>query len=126
MFPQAGRLPVPTLHSVTNPYSLTLAGMKLIVTSGQIVSDILRNSSLAGPLEAWRCPWGHLVEVSGHKVTIIALPKLFKSCAMVRLTLKSLHCDTVCFDVGFDYTELFILIYLIFPVIHFEWNCYQC
>ena len=32
MFHQAGRLP--TLQSVTNPYSLTQAGRKIIVTSG--------------------------------------------------------------------------------------------
>jgi DNA polymerase delta subunit 2 len=60
MFPQAGRLP--TLQSVTNPYSLTTCGRRVIVTSGQAVADILRNSELAGPLEAMeRClAWGHL------------------------------------------------------------------
>lgn len=60
MFPQAGRLP--TLQSVTNPYCLSLAGRNIIVTSGQTVCDILRNSELSGPLEAMeRClAWGHL------------------------------------------------------------------
>ena len=60
MFPQTGRMP--TFQSVTNPYAFTMAGRKIIVTSGQAVADILRNSELAGPLEALeRClTWGHL------------------------------------------------------------------
>jgi len=60
MFPQTGRLP--TFQSVTNPYAFAMAGRKIIVTSGQAVADILRNSELAGPLEALeRClTWGHL------------------------------------------------------------------
>ena len=60
MFPQAGRLP--TLQSVTNPYAFVMAGRMIVVTSGQAVADILRNSELPGPLEALeKCLiWGHL------------------------------------------------------------------
>jgi len=60
MFPQAGLYP--TLQSVSNPYSLEIGGRNIMVTSGQTITDILRNSNLSGPLEAMeKClVWGHL------------------------------------------------------------------
>jgi len=60
MFPQAGLFP--TLQSVTNPYSMQVAGRNFLVVSGQTITDILRNSTLLGPLEAMaKClEWAHV------------------------------------------------------------------
>jgi len=61
MFPSACLYP--TLQSVSNPYQFTSAGRCFIVTSGQTISDILRNSELSGgPLEAMErsLAWAHL------------------------------------------------------------------
>jgi len=60
MFPQAGLFP--TLQSVTNPYSMQVAGRNFLVVSGQTITDILRNSTLSGPLEAMaKClEWSHV------------------------------------------------------------------
>ena len=41
---QAGR--VPTLATVTNPYTCSLAGRLIITVAGQTITDILRNSSI--------------------------------------------------------------------------------
>merc|ERR1712096_305088 len=55
-------LPQQPLHTVTNPYSLQLAGRNFMVVSGQTITDILRNSTLSSPLEAMsKClEWAHL------------------------------------------------------------------
>ena len=60
MFPQAGLFP--TLQTVTNPYSMEVAGRNFLVVSGQTITDILRNSTLCGPLEAMaKClEWSHV------------------------------------------------------------------
>jgi len=60
MFPQAGLFP--TLNTVTNPYSMQIAGRSFMVVSGQTITDILRNSTLSGPLEAMaKClEWAHM------------------------------------------------------------------
>jgi DNA polymerase delta subunit 2 len=60
MFPQAGLFP--TLQTVTNPYSMEVAGRNFLVVSGQTITDILRNSTLPGPLEAMaKClEWSHV------------------------------------------------------------------
>jgi len=142
MFPQTGRMP--TFQSVTNPYAFTMAGRKIIVTSGQAVADILRNSELAGPLAALeRClTWGHLapttpdtlglfpysdkdphvltslpdvlvagnqeeflskqVNVNGHEVLLVSVPRFSSSQTLVRLNLASLFCDIVNFSVSVD------------------------
>jgi len=142
MFPQAGRLP--TLQSVTNPYAFVMDGRKIIVTAGQTVADILRNSELPGPLEALeRClTWGHLapttpdtlglfpysdqdphvltslpdilvagnqeqflskqVDVNGHKVLLVCVPRFSSSQTLVRVNLASLVCDLVNFSVSVD------------------------
>jgi len=142
MFPQTGRMP--TFQSVTNPYAFAMAGRKVIVTSGQAVADILRNSELAGPLEALeRClTWGHLapttpdtlglfpysdkdphvltslpdvlvagnqeeflskqVNVNGHEVLLICVPRFSSSRTLVRVNLASLFCDIVNFSVSVD------------------------
>jgi len=138
MFTQAGRLP--TLQSVTNPYSLAMAGRTVIVTSGQAVADILRNSELPGPLEAMeRClVWGHLaptapdtlglfpysgtdphvltelpdvfvagnqpeflskkVEMGGHTVLLVAVPRFSHTRSLVTLDMRTLTCQQVSFD----------------------------
>jgi len=142
MFPQTGRMP--TFQSVTNPYAFAMAGRKIIVTSGQAVADILRNSELAGPLEALeRClTWGHLapttpdtlglfpysdkdphvltslpdvlvagnqeeflskqVNVNGHEVLLICVPRFSSTQTLVRVNLASLFCDIVNFSVSVD------------------------
>lgn len=60
MFPQAGLFP--TLQTVTNPYSMQVAGRNFLVVSGQTIADILRNSTLSDPLEAMaKClEWAHV------------------------------------------------------------------
>ena len=60
MFPQAGRYP--TLQSVTNPYSCTLGGRRLLATAGQAVRDVLRNTDMTDPLDAMESclRWGHV------------------------------------------------------------------
>merc|ERR1712142_1264010 len=49
MFPQAGLFP--TLQSVTNPYSMQVAGRNFLVVSGQTITDILRNTGKQFRLE---------------------------------------------------------------------------
>lgn len=60
MFPQA--MVYPTLSCVTNPYSCSVDGVKILGTSGQTVDDIYKFSSMEDPLEILEktLVWGHL------------------------------------------------------------------
>eukprot|EP00092_Neocalanus_flemingeri_P012719 GFUD01013706.1.p1 GENE.GFUD01013706.1~~GFUD01013706.1.p1 ORF type:complete len:230 (+),score=87.15 GFUD01013706.1:51-692(+) len=142
MFPQAGLFP--TLQTVTNPYSMQVAGRHFMVVSGQTISDILRNSTLSGPLEAMtKCmEWGHMaptapdtlgcypyteedphvlsrlpdvfiagnqpsygakrMNLRGHSILLVSVPKFSSSTSLVRISLKNLTCQVVSFGAEMD------------------------
>jgi DNA polymerase delta subunit 2 len=60
MFPQASQYK--SLNQVSNPYYFTIGGLRVLGTSGQPVSDVLKYSEIQGPLEVLECclKWGHL------------------------------------------------------------------
>jgi len=64
MFPQAGLMP--TLQTVTNPYSMQIGGREFLIVSGQTITDILRNSTIESPLDAMhKClEWAHVAPTS--------------------------------------------------------------
>ena len=50
------------MQTVTNPYMFEIGGRLILGTSGQNIDDILRNSSIEGPIEAMEAvlKWSHL------------------------------------------------------------------
>lgn len=51
-----------TLKTVPNPYTFETCGLDILVTSGQIIEDIKKNSSITDPLEAMEriIRWSHV------------------------------------------------------------------
>jgi hypothetical protein len=74
MFPQTGLFL--SLQIVTNPYSMKVAGKNFLEVFNQPITDILRKSTLSGPLEAMaKClewsnvaptPWGQTMKNPPH------------------------------------------------------------
>lgn len=60
MFPSSGKLS--TLNMVTNPYRCMVEGLLFVGTSGQPITDIIKNSSMIDPLDALEKTliWGHI------------------------------------------------------------------
>ena len=60
----------PTLNTVTNPYTFSLAGRIITTVAGQTITDVMRYSSIRNPLLAMeKClMWGHLAPASPSNI----------------------------------------------------------